>query len=96
MCGCVRTCWPIVGILSGFGAGGLSGCLVGSFLSFSLGVLVGILSGFTFGIIVALIAGEVTNGKSNHQPKKTKQEREDEEWLAWIMATQAPLPDPSV
>jgi len=92
VCGCIRTCWPCVGLVSGFGAGGLVGCAVGFVISFSLGVLVGICVGFTFGIIVALIAGEVTNGKNNHQPKKTKQEKEDEEWLAWIMATQAPPP----
>jgi len=82
-----------VGLVSGLGAGGLAGCAVAFVISFSLGVLVGICVGFTFGIIIALIAGEVTNGKHSHGPKKSKQQKEDEEWLAWIMATQAPPPD---
>ena len=52
--------------------------------------IAGLIVGLTFGIIFGFIAGEVTNGKTNGgHPKKTKQEREDEEWLAWIMAAQA-------
>jgi len=75
--------------MCGGGVGGLLGMAIGVAMGLSLGILIGLLVGFSFGIIFSLIAAEVTNGKTETgRPKKTKQEKEDEEWLAWILAAQ--------
>jgi len=58
-----------------------------------MGILCGVLLGVSLGLIVGLVAGEVTNGNNKDgQPKKTRQQKEDEEWLAWIMAAQSQVP----
>jgi len=52
----------------------------------------------SFGIIFGLIASEQNGGnvhKGNpdeqpHKKKKTRREREDDEWLAWILSTSVP------
>ncbi|CAG7822118.1 unnamed protein product [Allacma fusca] len=90
VCGCLHDCWPLVGLCVGGGVGGLFGMAVGVAVGLTLGIIVGLIVGLTFGIIFGFIAGEVTNGKADtRRPKKSKQEKEDEEWLAWIMAAQA-------